>query len=61
MFYFLPTLLKIVKEGHFCTISKKDYLALKKRISFQKGRARKKKYCLKAIHYLDFMIILDKN
>ena len=43
MFYFLPTLLKIVKEGYFCTILKKDYLALKKRISFQKGRARKKK------------------
>ena len=50
MFYFLPTLLKIVKEGYFCTILKKDYLALKKRISFQKGRARKKKNCLKAIH-----------
>ena len=30
MFYFLATLLKIVKEGYFCTIVKKDYFALKK-------------------------------
>ena len=60
MFYFLPTLLKIIKGGNFCTNVKKTTLHEIKRFLSDRDPLGNK-YWLKAINQPDFMIISDKN